>query len=148
MRCGHLLSVTSLLKIGKRSERMFQSRNGRVIEEGQRVRVYRNLHNGLFSIKDKKSGLVLGYTNNALLSDVTFIISKKGQERARKENTRNVHAYAEGFYMGEMSVNRDCLRPITYNPFDHDTFVYRDSNRPVDKVERLLCNQSRIYRMI
>lgn len=127
---------------------MFQSRNGRQVEEGQRVRVYRNLHNGLFSIKDRKTHRVLGYANNLLLTDVTFIISKSGQERARREKKRNVHAYAEGYYMGEMSVERVSLCPLTYNPFKHDTFMYRGSTRPITKAERVLFNQSKIYRMI
>ena len=48
-------------------ENNFKSFKGRnEPKTGQVVKVYKNLHNGLWSIKDKETGLVLGHTSEVI----------------------------------------------------------------------------------
>ena len=81
----------------------FISRDGRQLETGKRVAVYRNLHNGLYSVKCLKSDHVLGYVKNIVLDNVTFTVRKKGLERVRQEKRKNVHAFIIGFISSDQT---------------------------------------------
>ena len=61
----------------------------------QKVRVYRNLHKKCLSVK--QGGIVQCHTDNIVLRDCKFIVSKAGQKRVRDEKRKNVHAYVEGY---------------------------------------------------
>lgn len=65
------------------------------IDTNKKVRVYRNLHQGCYSVK--QGGLVRVHADNVTLQEVKFIVSKAGQERVRNEKKKNVHAFVEGF---------------------------------------------------
>ena len=109
-------------------------------------RVYRNLNTGLWSVQQKIGGkwTVVAHAAAVTLCNVTVKQSIAGRDRARRENTRNVHCMAEGSlaYIGQFhnfkgrpvetapAVVSGCVRGITYNPFKHDTLVYRDSEAP------------------
>jgi len=64
------------------------------------VDVYRNLRPGYgtpcWSIRDPKSGRVLGHATDLELEDPTFIVSAAGRERVRREGRKNVHAVVRG----------------------------------------------------
>tara|TARA_R110000744_G_scaffold299835_1_gene409183 strand:- start:65 stop:487 length:423 start_codon:yes stop_codon:yes gene_type:complete len=60
------------------------------------VLVYRNLHNGLISIKDVGTGLVLGHADAIDLQGATFIVREAGRQRVIKEKRKNVHAFVRG----------------------------------------------------
>lgn len=77
---------------------MFYLRNRKALTIGQKVRVYRNLYKGMFSIQDYKTKRVIAYGNHILLSDVHFQISRKGQEKVRRTCQKTVHAYVVGFF--------------------------------------------------
>lgn len=87
--------------------------------KGDRVRVYRNLHNGLLSVQTWHKGKgwrVAAHVPVIRLVDVEFRVSLAGWERCRREGRKNVHAFvvgtvAEGPYHPEM-----LNRPIRYNP--------------------------------
>jgi hypothetical protein len=51
---------------------MITSYKGRKLEIGQLVKVYYNLHDGSFSIMDKKTRLVYGHGNNILIKNPSF----------------------------------------------------------------------------
>ena len=82
---------------------------------GKKVRVYRNLRRGCWSIQEK--GRVVGYANSVLLTNASFKVNISGYERFQREGRKNVHA----FVVGEL-VAIDCPRPqnltieCTYNP--------------------------------
>lgn len=59
-------------------------------------KVYRNLTNGKLSVKDTKTGLVIGWCDDIYLSDVNFIVSEKGRQRVIDTGHKNVHAYVQG----------------------------------------------------
>jgi hypothetical protein len=119
----------------------------RKLEVGQKVKVYLNLNMmGRFSIQDHKTGLVVGYANSVLLKDVQFRISKSGQERARRERRRNVHAVAVGIFLAADQERPEELRRTGYyNPFRVDTFVDEETQKPIHEAELLFCHNKRVY---
>lgn len=102
--------------------------NERTLADGQRVDVYRNLRSQqLFSVKDRRSGLVVAHGTAFCLRHVKAVISKAGQVRARRENCRNVHGVLRGEFSPVQGIDVTKLREITYNPFHHDTFIFKDT---------------------
>lgn len=61
----------------------------------EKYRVYRNLHNGKFSIKNE-AGLVVGHADSVRLFNVSPVVSEAGRNRVLKEKRKNVHAYMRG----------------------------------------------------
>ncbi|QDP49012.1 MAG: hypothetical protein Unbinned465contig1000_3 [Prokaryotic dsDNA virus sp.] len=67
----------------------------------KRVRVYRNLNNGMLSVKDHyfdspTYGKVIAYSNKVLIRGADFKVSKAGHNRVLREGRKHVHAYVEG----------------------------------------------------
>jgi hypothetical protein len=100
--------------------------------QGKNVRVYFNLHKKLWSIKDKKTGLVIGHCDFIDLSDCTFVVSEKGRQRVLKDKAKNVHAYVDG-YIGSVHFHKSEVyhSNFTYNPYKYDSFVKFINNEPV-----------------
>lgn len=96
----------------------------------QKVRVYRNLNNGLFSIvmlEGPHKGTVVGYAPAVGLKEVTMHVTKQ-RERTLREKHRNVHAWVHGRYIG----CADCPplpfqqgKRVTYMPFVRPYFFSR-----------------------
>lgn len=122
---------------------MFISREGREAEIGQRVRVYRNLHNDMFSIQSPKTNLVIGYSKSIELSDARYVVRKKGQEKVRKEKRKNVHAYVEGTLLSFEPKESD-LKAGYYNPYKTDTFV-TENGEPLYGSEISVCENGKIF---
>ena len=64
-----------------------------------RVQVYRNLHNGLWSIKalsGRFKGRVIGYASAVMLLDAEFKVSQPGRERVLQRKRKEVHAGVVG----------------------------------------------------
>ena len=61
-----------------------------------KVQVYRNLHNGLISIQDLSTGLVLGHAYAIDLKRADFIVREAGRQQVIKEKRKNVHAFVRG----------------------------------------------------
>ena len=61
-----------------------------------KVQVYRNLNNGLISIQDLSTGLVLGHADAIDLQRATFIVREAGRQQVIKEKRKNVHAFVRG----------------------------------------------------
>ena len=110
-----------------------------------RVQVYRNLNNGLISIQDLSTGLVLGHAYAIDLEDATFIVREAGRQQVIKEKRKNVHAFVRGKvismqnfqpYKGRsLKVNRQSdlqdlqgsnvwtTTKVSYNPYKAPHFV-------------------------
>lgn len=116
-----------------------------------RYEVYRNLHNGLFSIREKKSKLVVAHARKVGLCNVKFVVKEAGNKRARDTGVRNVHAWVEGelgIFEGVSYKGRDLelhsaasnmekmtdwnYENFTYNPFKFKTFVDKDKRAVYD----------------
>lgn len=112
----------------------FQSYKGRQEPwEGQMIKVYKNLHNGLWSIKDAQTNLVLGHMNKLELRDCEFIVSQAGRARVIKEGKKNVHAYVMGKYS-----------PVLYEPLAFDNKAYYNPY----KVEHFTTEESDFQRVL
>lgn len=112
-----------------------------------KVKVYKNLHNGMYSIQamhgDNK-GRVVGYATRLLLDDVTFKVSESGRQRVINEKRKNVHAYVCGTLRHALDYivrlenipleiqqpfEHDCDIKVAYNPYKWATFMaYIDYN--------------------
>ena len=93
-----------------------------------------NLHKKLWSVQDRKTGLVIAHTDHIALTDAKFVVRKAGREKVLREGRKNVHAFAVG-YIGLKNGIATCMtegsRPVTYNPYKNDTFVFADTGEPV-----------------
>lgn len=100
--------------------------------------IYRNLHRGGFSIKHK--GLVVDHTNNFYAKNVEFRVSTTSQNRARREQSRNVHAYivCDQYTQTDIVQNFSDFQQVYYHPLTTDTFVIAGTNTPVHKASRVI----------
>ena len=106
------------------------------VDTDKPVRVYRNLHKQLISVK--QGGLVRCHTDNVVLRFCKFIVSKAGQKRVRNEKRKNVHAYIEGVVVNAREA--DNLLPfewteLYYNPYKTDFWQDRVSGKEVESAE-------------
>ena len=111
----------------------------RAIDECKKVRVYRNLHakNENFKYSVMQDKLVVGHTNKLLLKDCVFIVNKGGQNRVRKRNKKQVHAFVEG-HVGEFDSFYLC-NLVTYNPYVNDSFMLLNPGpEPVFKADMVV----------
>jgi len=99
---------------------------------GLDVDVYFNLHKKCWSVRDRKSRLVIAHAAQVVLSDVTFRVSAAGNARVRREGKKNVHAFARGTVVsiGTLFTIEGSVG-VTYNPYKYTTFVNADNERPV-----------------
>lgn len=105
----------------------YQSYKGRSIDYRKPVMIYKNLHNGLFSVK--QGGLVVAHIESVLLSSVSFKVNEGGRERVIKEKKKNVHAFIVGHILNVNSTPVSLLRrAITYNPYKYGYFYFKDDN--------------------
>lgn len=126
----------------------------------KRYRVYRNLTNGLISIRDIKSGLVIGHAEEVILADSKFIVSESGRKRVLRENQKNVHAFVEGYIVdikgfldfksrlssieliNDNPTDNDDSVDVTYNPYRFETFVAIDDNRCIKTAKRVIVDNN------
>ena len=107
-----------------------------------RVEAYYNLHKKCLSYRP--SGGKVRHARALLLDNVKLSVQPAGRERVRREGRKNVHAFVRGepSYirpLGETddgdltpeNMQRQGYRPITYNPYKYDSFVYADTGEPV-----------------
>ena len=101
---------------------------GRSIDISKPIRVYRNLHKKVYSIK--QGNLVVAHSFRLCLRDFKTIVSKKGREKVLIDKRKNVHAFLEGYYetsgMGTTAARNDLQSIIQYNPYKHDYFFCGD----------------------
>ena len=104
----------------------YQSFKGRKIDINKQVLIYKNLHNGLFSVK--QNGLVVAHVESVVLKYGFFDVNQAGRKRVIKEKKKNVHAYVKGFVVSVNTVwKTEQKRLVTYNPYINEHFIFRDS---------------------
>lgn len=102
---------------------------------GKKVMVYYNLHKQTFSVRyDNK---VILHADYVKLGDVEFRVRSGGNEKVRKEKSKNVHAFVIGTLLDYCEYPCDNIpnptsdKIVTYDPYKHNSFVYKDSEEPV-----------------
>ena len=102
---------------------------------GKKVMVYYNLHKHTFSIT--YNGKVIMYADYVKLGDVEFRVRQGGKEKVRSEKSKNVHAFVIGKLLEYCEYPCDEMptpssdNVVTYNPYKHDTFVFKNTEEPV-----------------
>ena len=120
------------------------------------VSIYRNLHNGLISIKSDSSGLVLGHAKSVDIVGADFVVNEAGRQRVLKEKQKNVHAYVKGLLLNTIGFKPykgrslgpaygalDTIHKVTvvsYNPYKAPHFVIKGTSDKVTKAS--LCTVS------
>ena len=107
-----------------------------------RVETYFNLHKKCLSYRP--SGGKVQHAHTLLLNNVKFAVQPAGREKVLREKKKNVHAFVRGEVAfvrptsadddGDLSpanMERQGYRPITYNPYKYDSFVFADTGEPV-----------------
>ena len=138
---------------------MSKLRTGK-LNHGDRVEVYRNLHNNTFSIR--RDGKVVKHLENWMtlyLQDVKFAVQPAGREKVRREGKNNVHAYVRGTVIKaeehhlKETFKEKCVEWVTYNPYQDDTFTATvtdpettfTSYQPVHKARLVTLKQGYVY---
>lgn len=97
----------------------------RKINIGKPIYVYKNLHNGMYSIR--QSGLVVAHAERLCVSRPIFIVRKSGRDTVLKTKQKNIHAFVKGWYSGSVcgttASRNDLPMQIEYNPYKYDSFV-------------------------
>ena len=108
---------------------------------GKKVMVYYNLHKQTFSVRyDNK---VILHADYVKLGDVEFRVRSGGNEKVRKEKSKNVHAFVIGTLLDYCEYPCDNIpnptsdKIVTYDPYKHNSFVYNDSEEPVYNAKRV-----------
>ena len=103
-----------------------------------KYRLYWNLHKKKWSLQDRQTGRVAHHVTAYTMYDAKFVVRPSGQAKVRREGKKNVHAFAVGTG-GFRDGIATCLsgRPVTYNPYVNDTFVFADTGEPVTEVQAI-----------
>ena len=124
---------------------IINSYKGRQAQRGQVVEVYRNLNNGMISVRDAETKLVLGHAKSVHLKDVTFKVSQKGRERVLRELKKNVHAYVKGT-LCENLVSEWVQYEVAYNPYKYSSFVDSATGHPIYSADAVIVdNFGKVY---
>ncbi len=89
------------------------------------------------------------HTDHIVCNNVTLNVSLAGNDRARLIKQRNVHAFvvSDNFTLVMDDKQHTDLREITYNPFRHTSFVFKDDDTVVDGPCTLLLLRGKLYQL-
>jgi hypothetical protein len=99
---------------------MIRPFKNRAINPSLRVRVHRNLHNGMYSVV--QHGLVVAHASHIVLSVCEFIVNESGRQRVIRDKRKNVHAFVVGYLACNQNVESLPTR-VSYNPYKGASFV-------------------------
>ena len=97
------------------------------LHHGDKVEIYRNLHNNTFSVR--RDGKVVRHIENfeiLRLTDAKFAVQPAGRAKVIREKKKNVHAFIrgtvdkEGGNLGEAPPHE--IFEVSYNPYKSDMF--------------------------
>ena len=105
--------------------------------------VYRNLRTGNWSLRNTSTGLVYGHKDTVFLVRANPKVSQAGRKRVLEDRQKNVHAGILGTVIHTSSgladhqsvIEARGYREITYNPYKYSSFVYKDTEEPVEPLE-------------
>jgi hypothetical protein len=118
---------------------------GRTLQYGQEVFVYFNLHKRCFSVKDVKTGLVIGHTDKIELEEATFKVSEAGRQRVLREQRKNVHAGVKGKYVGCPKFIDMKSPEATYNPYKYESFVNKATEEKLERASRVKLSNKKVF---
>ena len=95
------------------------------IDPNKKIEVYFNLHKKTWSVR--QSGRVVGHTDYIQVKNPQFVVSQKGNERVRREQKKNVHAFVRGYITDSLPLFPQQQKFVSYNPYKNSSFVERGS---------------------
>lgn len=116
------------------------------------VDIYFNLHKNMWSVKDRKTGKVVGHYNYVYAPDgADFVIQKSGQEKVRKTGVKSVHAFvrANRVFVSDKFKATPFGEVLNYDPMNNDTFVETRTGNPVQSTKMRLymdAKTKKVYR--
>lgn len=123
-----------------------------------RVEAYYNLHRKCLSYRP--SGGRVRHAHTLLLNNVRFSVQPAGRAKVLLEKRKNVHAFVRGEVAfirnditeddGDITVGtmeRHGYRPITYNPYKYDSFVYADTGERIDSARQVAIIDRNIWQI-
>lgn len=135
----------------------FESYKNRRIQNGQKVRVYKNLNlsnqrgqnTPVYSIQDADTKSVLGHSECVMLENIVFKVYQKGRDKVIETGHKNVHAYIIGTYMADNRNNRKTVewegQQALYNPFLYTEFVNYENGSPVRAARSVVVGPYGVY---
>lgn len=114
---------------------------------GTKVDVYRNLQKGGLSIRSRETssyGLVIDHRDGVVLEDVEFVVNENGRQKVLEEGVKNVHAFARGIIAEEMEIDSEGVE-VTYNPYEYQSFVTVDEERPVEYADLVVLTADGVF---
>ena len=125
---------------------MIEFKDTRTLELGQQVEVYRNLNKGrTFSIRDKKTGLVVAWGNKFKIENVTCKVSETGRQRVIEKKRKEVHAVLLGVFTGGCEFDLDDCQELFYDPYTLDSFVNKDTGKKINHIDVAYFEDGRCY---
>ena len=109
--------------------------------EGQQVKVYRNLKNGLFSVQF--GGLIVAHLATVQLCDVSFKVTESGRQRVLAQRQKNVHAYATGTFI--TAAQPTATEAISYDPYHAGHFFRVQGQEPIHHAAAVVLSQGKAY---
>lgn len=107
--------------------------------------MYRNLNKGkLFSIKDKKTGLVIAHGDSFRVENVTCKVREGGRQRVIKDKRKNVHSFLIATYTGECEMDVSHVE-IYYDPYTLDSFINKATGEKVSEVDLVYFKDGKAY---
>jgi len=112
--------------------------SGKVIDQNQPVRVFKNWKHGCYSIMQR--GVIKASASQVRLADVEFRVREAGRLRMLREKRRNVHAFAVGrlvdfVHPGESrTIEPMAGRGAFYDPYRFRSFVDSETRAPLTMV--------------
>ena len=112
----------------------YQSFKCRTLDFHKSVKVYKNLHNGMLSVK--QGNLVICHVKNIILDNVKCIVSEKARQKVISTKQKNVHAFVVGNvkYINLDNASNLLAHPnisFSYNPYKYNYFYMKHDNNPV-----------------
>jgi len=140
------------------------------LEHGDKVEIYRNLHNNTFSVRllrprlsrrqDERranlKGKIVRHIENweiLRLTNAKFAVQPAGRARVIREKRKNVHAFIRGTvdmaggYLGKAPPHE--IFEVSYNPYESDKFLKEQNNSirfvPIYTAPRVAISHGVVY---
>ena len=110
---------------------------------GKKVFVYWNLHKNLWSVKDLKTGKVIGHAPLIYLRECQYKVSESGRQRVLREKRKNVHAGVKGYLSYNLLRHCNRVGRFTYNPYKYKNFVDVRSKQALFNSEHCVLSTSK-----
>ena len=107
------------------------------------IQAYRNLNKPgvVYSLRSKKTGLVIGYAPKVAIDDAELRVQEGGRQRVIREKRKSVHAFVEGCWDEDGQGPKPPTK-LRYSPYLYDSFVRDDTKAPVHEAERVLLDET------